>query len=100
MLCIQSDILYLVLVTGIILSVRPANERRRYIVTSSLIGWVHAQIDRCCYDKPSQEYFVWLKSEGFAVFFIWGKLVKLHSFFPYKNAAKLSDFNQSKIHVV
>ena len=30
-------------ITGIILCVRPANERRRYIVTSSLIGWVHTQ---------------------------------------------------------
>ena len=28
----------------------PANERRRYIVTSSLIGWVHTQNDRWrCY---------------------------------------------------
>ena len=27
--------------TGIILWMRPANERRRYIVTSSLIGWAH-----------------------------------------------------------
>ena len=26
---------------GIILCRRPANERRRYIVTSSLIGWAH-----------------------------------------------------------
>ena len=25
----------------------PANERRRYIVTSSLIGWAHAQNDHC-----------------------------------------------------
>ena len=30
---------------GIILHMRPANERRRYIVTSSLIGWAHAQYD-------------------------------------------------------
>ena len=30
---------------GIILCMRPANERRRYYVTSSLIGWVHAQND-------------------------------------------------------
>ena len=29
---------------GIILCMRPANERRRYIVTSSLIGWVRTQI--------------------------------------------------------
>ena len=28
---------------GIILCMRPANERRRYSVTSSLIGWAHAQ---------------------------------------------------------
>ena len=30
---------------GIILCMRPANESRRYNVTSSLIGWVHAQND-------------------------------------------------------
>ena len=30
---------------GIILCTRPANERRRYIVTSSLIDWVHTQND-------------------------------------------------------
>ena len=33
--------------TGIILCARPADERRRYIVTSSLIGWVHTQNDPC-----------------------------------------------------
>ena len=32
---------------GIILCMRPANERRRYIVTSSFIGWAHAQTDPC-----------------------------------------------------
>ena len=31
----------------IILCVHPANERWRYIVTSSLIGWVHTQNDPC-----------------------------------------------------
>ena len=30
---------------GIILCMRPANERRCYIVTSSLIGWAHSQND-------------------------------------------------------
>ena len=30
---------------GIILYIRPANERRRYIVTSSHIGWAHTQND-------------------------------------------------------
>ena len=33
--------------SGIILFMRPANERRRYIVTSLLIGWVHTQNDSC-----------------------------------------------------
>ena len=27
-------------ITGLILGLRPANERRRYFVTTSLIGWV------------------------------------------------------------
>ena len=30
---------------GIILCMRPSNERRRYNVTSSLIGWAHTQND-------------------------------------------------------
>ena len=37
--------------TEIILCMRAANERRRYIVTSYLIGWAHTQIDHCCYYK-------------------------------------------------
>ena len=28
--------------TGLILALRPANERRRYFVTTSLIGWAQA----------------------------------------------------------
>ena len=32
---------------GIILGMGSANERRRYIVTSSLIGWAHTQNDPC-----------------------------------------------------
>ena len=32
---------------GIILCKRPANKRRRYIVTSPLIGWAHMQNDPC-----------------------------------------------------
>ena len=34
---------------GIILCMRPANEGRRYNVTSSLIGWAHTQNDAMCY---------------------------------------------------
>ena len=30
---------------GITLGVRPANEKRHYIVTTSLIGWEHTQTD-------------------------------------------------------
>ena len=36
-------------ITGIILHMRLANERRRYIVTSYLIGWAHIQNDPCHY---------------------------------------------------
>ena len=32
---------------GIILGMHPANERRRYTVTSPLIGWAHTQNDPC-----------------------------------------------------
>ena len=36
---------------GIILCMCPANERRRYNVTSSLIGWAHAQDDHWAWTK-------------------------------------------------
>ena len=36
-------------VSVIILCMRPANGRRRYIVTLSLIGWAHTQNDPCIY---------------------------------------------------
>ena len=32
-------------IAGIILCMHPANGRRRYNVTSSLIGWAHSQSD-------------------------------------------------------
>ena len=38
---------------GIILCMRPANERRRYTVTSSLIDWVHT---RGAYKKRSLHF--------------------------------------------
>ena len=37
-----------VLAAGIILCMPSTNERRRYIVTSSLIGWVNTQNHPCC----------------------------------------------------
>ena len=39
------------LYAGTILYMRPANERRRYTVTPSLIGWAHSEIGPCiCLD--------------------------------------------------
>ena len=38
---------FILMSTGIILCMRPANERWHYKVTSSLTGWVHAQNDPC-----------------------------------------------------
>ena len=37
---------YYILISGLILRLRPTNERRRYIVTTSLIDWAQD------YDKP------------------------------------------------
>ena len=46
--------------TGIILCMHPANERRRYIVTSPLIGWVHTQNEpwdvTACHIKLDKTY--------------------------------------------
>ena len=50
--------------TGIILCMRPANERRRYNVTSSLIGWAHIQNDPWCFTRYDEHavcmLFNWL----------------------------------------
>ena len=45
---------------GIILSMRPANKRRRYNVTSSLIGWSHSQsvIGSCLHTGPVTRAFM------------------------------------------
>ena len=45
-----------VTVAGIILWMHPANERRRYIVTSSLIGRVHTQSDPWSWVQKHQSY--------------------------------------------
>ena len=45
---------------GIILCMGAANERRRYIITSSLIGCAHTQNDPCSIDKVA--YRVDMKS--------------------------------------
>ena len=40
---------------GIILCIRPANERRRYNVNSSLIGWAYTQNDPCSSQPVSHQ---------------------------------------------
>ena len=44
--------------TEIILCMHPANERRRYIVTSSLIGWAHTQ-HYPCRDIHNKDIYWW-----------------------------------------
>ena len=44
---IMKGTLLLVIYSGIILCMCPANERQCYIVTSPLIGWAHTQNDPC-----------------------------------------------------
>ena len=46
--------------TEIILWTRPTNERRRYIVTSSLTDWAHSQNDRWTYGATSDDKVVTL----------------------------------------
>ena len=49
----------------VIMCMRPANERRRYIVTSSLIGWVHTQNDPChTYGGSALEALIWKFTRG------------------------------------
>ena len=53
-----------IITPGIILHIRPANERRRYNVTSSLIGWAHTQNEPnhwCLYTERQlpRFYFAW-----------------------------------------
>ena len=45
--------------TEIILCMLPADERRRYIVTSSLIGWAHTQNDACVNIQKREEFLFW-----------------------------------------
>ena len=43
----------------VILYMHPANERRRYNVTSSLIGWMHTQNDHCfCFNEPNDLFIL------------------------------------------
>ena len=45
--------------TGIIWRMRPANERRCYIVTSTLIGWTHTQNGPCNHIKHIEKFILW-----------------------------------------
>ena len=44
--------------TGVNMCMRPVNERRRYIVTSSLIGWPHSQNMWQTNDDPGFQKYV------------------------------------------
>ena len=49
-------------IAGIILFMCPTNERRRYSVTSSLIGWAHKQNDPCRQNYLLQNIYVYIDS--------------------------------------
>ena len=69
---------------GTILCMPPANDRLRYIVTASLIGWTHTQNDPCSWWQLGPEINADLKGKyqiGFRIFhqkiysiFHWNKL--------------------------
>ena len=62
--------------TGIILCMRPANERWHYNVTSSVIGWVHTQNDPCGNSHDLEDFFSLqykcLTDKWRLFFFYWG----------------------------
>ena len=62
--------------TGIILCMRPANERWHYNVTSSVIGWVHTQNDPCGNSHDLEDFFSLqykcLTDQWRLFFFYWG----------------------------
>ena len=61
--CLRCNSLMIVMTASRnILCMRPTNERQCYIVTSSLIGWVHTQDDPCCIDGP---LWIWWALERF-----------------------------------
>ena len=47
----------------IILYMRPADERRRYIVTSSPIGWAHAQNHPCYCNQNYTRMIYWISCQ-------------------------------------
>ena len=73
--CMYMDVTWLNVCSGIISSMRPPNERWRYNVTSSLIGWVHVMIMSChryafritcplCEESTNQLFSLLTHSEG------------------------------------
>ena len=60
---------------------RLANERRRYTVTSSLIGWVHTQKDPCAM-APVYAYMCHWAEIFFRI--VWNKII-----YPKQNKNKL-----------
>ena len=61
---------------GIILYMRPANERRRYDVTSSLINWAHAQNTTCLLFPRINKNMVLLSSKVAVHFCLLGLINK------------------------
>ena len=48
----------------IILWMRPANKRRGYFVTSSLIGWAHSQNDPCIWGVHNVLQYIYKRANS------------------------------------
>ena len=59
-MAIQTESIYPA--AGIILYMRPAHERKRHIVTLSLIGWLHTQNDPCSWAWNYHPVYMYLSS--------------------------------------
>ena len=65
--------------SGLILGLRPANERRRYFVTTSLIGWSQTK------DQPCQ---LFIRKKEYKMNIIWVPIEKHY----FQHTAKLDAF--------
>ena len=83
---------------GFILYMRPANGRRCYSATLSLIGWAHKENDPC----SMKCIFVWtqvvnklLLLLGMAKLVLWVKSILFYQLFSPKNGQKMTHYSSS-----
>ena len=79
-------------IKGVILCIRPANERWCYNVTSSLIGWVHTQ-NNLCYPCQTQKnkYYPSITPYGWGITSFWFPVSHWQPTAPCEDICSYSD---------